>query len=397
MSIFDELKRYNSASAQSNIDVLECNDRDKVEKKVQEYLAQIEQSFDKTVKIAVIGRVSTGKSSLINALFNVKKGETQRVQVGAVSGVTTEIKEIKWSDNVTIIDSPGLSDVIRENSQETRNILNDIDVGILVVAGSVDDSQKAHYDELKQYAGKVFVVVNKIDMFDDLTPDGLEEVVEQWHKALNLSVDDKIFQTCTKGYDPKYNPNLDMDIRGVDKLRDEVLEYLKEHGKDLLLAREMMSKSELVKREVLWILGAVATASFLPGSTIYITGIQAGAIVRIHYIYTNEVLSKDSAFATIPSLIGKNVGFNLSSFFKSLPPIRILNIAEAGVAVSVTFVMLMAVNSVYEKGYNLNNESELKQQFDEIAQRLKDVKEDKLLKVAKNPTDLKALIDKFIK
>lgn len=98
------------------------NDEQKqdVEDEVNSKLDNIEKNLQKKVKIAVIGKVSTGKSSLINALFNVKKGEATKAHVGAVSGVTTKIKEIQWSKNVTIIDSPGLGDVVKENSQETQ-------------------------------------------------------------------------------------------------------------------------------------------------------------------------------------------------------------------------------------------------------------------------------------
>lgn len=398
MNIFETAKNHFDNFTKSG-GKMPFGDKEKsdVESQIQDDLSQIEKGFGKTVKIAVIGRVSTGKSSLINALFNVKKGENKKVQVGAVSGVTTKIKEIKWSDNVTVIDSPGLGDVVRENSQETRNILSNIDVGILVVAGSVDDSQKAHYDELKQYAHKVFVVMNKIDEYDK-KPKALESVVAQWHSSLGLANDEKIFLTCTDGYDPDYDPEAEMDIRGVDELREKVLSYLKEHGKDLLLAREMMTKSQLVKREMYWVLGAVGASAFIPGSALYITGIQAGAIMRIHYIYTNEILSKKSAIAAIPLFVSQSIGSNLFLWAKSvLPPTGVLDVAAAGVAVSVTFAMLSTVNWVYENGYNLDDKSELQDQFGKFTQLLKDIKADEWLKIIKNPTDLKALIDKFIK
>jgi GTPase Era involved in 16S rRNA processing len=42
----------------------------------------------------------------------------------------------------------------------------DIDVGILVVSDSADITQKKHYDELKQHCKQVFVVLNKIDLYD---------------------------------------------------------------------------------------------------------------------------------------------------------------------------------------------------------------------------------------
>ncbi|MFW2176210.1 MULTISPECIES: GTPase [unclassified Moraxella] len=369
------------------------------EAKMHEQLDSIETLPNKKLKIAVVGRVSTGKSSLINALFNVSRHEEKKVQVGAISGVTTKIKEIQWSKNITVIDSPGLGDVIKENSQETRNILSDIDVGILVVSGSVDESQKAHYDELKEYAGKVFVVMNKIDEYDK-KPKALEQVVQQWHDKLGLQNDDIIFRTCTDGYDPEYDPEAEMDIRGIDELRDAMLDYLKKHGKNLLLMREMYTKSQSARKIIYGALVAVGIAAFVPGSAIYITGIQAGAIMSIHYVYTGEILSKKSAIAAIPLFASQSIGSNMFLWAKSvLPPTGVLDMAAAGVAIAVTFAMLISVNWFYENGYDLNsleNKTELKEQFKHFYKVIKSIRAEELLDIVKDRGKLIELIAKFV-
>ena len=87
----------------------------------QKRLDAIEASFDKTVTIAVVGKVSAGKSSLLNALFHKNKNEELLAHVGAISGVTTKVKRFKLGKYVEIMDSPGLGDIIDENSAETRN------------------------------------------------------------------------------------------------------------------------------------------------------------------------------------------------------------------------------------------------------------------------------------
>lgn len=324
------------------------------EKEVQKQLDKIGSGLSKKVKIAVVGQVSAGKSSLINALFNVPKGKN-KVEVGAISGVTTKTKEISWGKNVVVIDSPGLNDVKKENSQETQSMLSDIDVGIFVVNGSVDESQKANYDELKYYAGKVFIVLNKVDEYDK-KPAALDKVIEQWKQTLELSDSEQIFRTCTDGYDPDYAPDAEMNIRGVDELRDSVLSYLEKEGKNLILEKEMKSKSELARKIIYTALVSVAGAAFIPGSSIYITGAQAVAIMSIHYVYTDEVLSKKGAIAAIPLFISQSIGSNLFLWVKSvLPPTGVLDVAAAGVAVTVTLAMLSTVNWIYENGYNIDN------------------------------------------
>lgn len=189
----------------------------------QQKLDEVEASFHEKVTVAIIGKVSAGKSSLLNALFRKNKDD-KLAEVGATSGVTTKVKRFKLGEKVEILDSPGLGDVIDENSAVTRQAMLDIDVGILVVSDSADITQKKHYDELKQHCKQVFVVLNKIDLYDKKRA-ALKAVVDQWRDALGLSPDEQIFQTCVDGYDPDYDTDYELDIRGVDELRDAILDF----------------------------------------------------------------------------------------------------------------------------------------------------------------------------
>src|SRR6478672_9822313 len=94
-------------------------------------------NFSKTLNIAVIGKVSSGKSSLINALLK-RSRKTAIAKVGALSGVTTALKILRLDERVRLIDSPGLDDIRKENSQVTQDFLKHIDIGIFVVTGSAD-------------------------------------------------------------------------------------------------------------------------------------------------------------------------------------------------------------------------------------------------------------------
>lgn len=371
---------------------------DYIEKENDQKLDELEKNLEKTVTIAVVGKVSAGKSSLLNALFNKSKNE-QLATVGAISGVTTTVKRFKLGKHVEVMDSPGLGDIIDENSAETRNALLHIDVGILVVAESADVAQKQHYDLLKEHCKKVFVVLNKIDEFDK-RKSALPKVVQQWKEALGLAEDEHIFQTCAFGYDPDTDEDTDLDIRGVDELRDAIFKFLKEYGKDLILAREMEKKSVLAKRIILGALVAVGAEAFIPGSALYITGTQAAAIMSIHYIYTGEVLSKKSAIAIIPLFASQSLGSSAFLLAKSfLPPTGVLDVAAAGVAIVVTLAMLSAVNWIYENGYNLDDKSELKEQFNKFKDLLNRIGAKEIAQIIIS-RDIKAIMDligKFVK
>uniref|UniRef100_A0ACD5H0L1 GTPase n=1 Tax=Desertifilum tharense IPPAS B-1220 TaxID=1781255 RepID=A0ACD5H0L1_9CYAN len=184
--------------------------------------------LSKSLNIAIIGKVSSGKSSLINALLKRSRRQAlELAKVGAISGITKNLTILKLDDKVYLIDSPGLDDVRAENSEITKKFLKHIDIGIFVVTGSSDASQKKNLDDLRQHCDSIFIVLNKIDEWDDLDPKVLNDIIDQWKNDLKI---DKIYPTCTKGYDPKSRiPK--MDIRGVYQLRSDIEEFLEKREK----------------------------------------------------------------------------------------------------------------------------------------------------------------------
>jgi small GTP-binding protein len=317
----------------------------------------------KTLNIAVVGKVSSGKSSLINALL--RRGRDNPVaEVGARSGVTTRLQVFRLDDHVCIIDSPGLDDVAKENSDMTRKFLESIDVGILVVTGSVDASQKAHLDDLRARCKRMFVVLNKIDAWDHLVATELDEVIGQWKAVLGI---DKLYPTCTKGFDPKSKPDVAPDVRGVDELRADVEAFVEAEGKALLLARQMGEKRSYAMRIVVTALVAVGGEAFIPGSAVYITATQAVAIGSLYYLYTGRVLSKASALALLPTFAAENVGTTLFLWVTSLlPTTGVINVMAAGVAMTVTAAMLLTVNAVLASGAELHEKQKLRSKFKEL-------------------------------
>lgn len=335
----------------------------------QEFFNQAAEEFSKkapdlsqTLNIAVLGKVSSGKSSLINALLRLsRKQGLENARVGAVSGVTKDIKILQLDEKVCLIDSPGLDDVRAENSEVTRKFLKNIDVGIFVVTGSSDASQKKILDDLRRHCGDYFVVLNKIDEWDDLDKSVLEEVIQQWKHDLGVQ---KIYPTCTKGYDPKSRLPF-MDIRGVASLRSDIEAFLKKKKKDLLFARHMGNKQPYAIGIIAVALMAVAAEAFIPGSSAYITATQAAAIASLNYLYTGEVLSPITALQILPVFIAETAGQSLFLFAKSfLPPTGFIDLIAAGVAVSVTLALLATVNYVLsQQGGTLDQKDLLRTGF----------------------------------
>lgn len=310
--------------------------------------------------MALVGKVSTGKSSLINALFG--RGRSDPIApVGATSGITTKVTAYRLDKNVLLVDCPGLGDVRAENSAETEKFLSAIDVGLFVVTGSADDSQKSNFNDLIRYCKKVFVVLNKIDEWDDLEESEYKKVLTQWQSALGVG---KIYGVCTKGYDPKTRKDAPMDLRGIEELYEDIVGFLEKDGKRILLERHNKNKNSYAVKIICSALGAVAVEAFIPGSAAYITATQVVAITSLHYLYTGDVLSKSSALALLPTFAGQSLGTTAFLWAKSLlPPTGVVDAAAATVAVIITFAMLCAVKWVLENNYSLDQKEILKEAF----------------------------------
>jgi small GTP-binding protein len=350
------------------------------------------QDFSKTLNIAIIGKVSSGKSSLINALLKLSRKKAI-AQVGAEAGVTTKLKILRLDERVRLIDSPGLDDVRAENSQITREFLKHIDVGILVVTGAADASQKRYLDDLRSHCESVFVVLNKIDEWDRLAPSALEKVVNQWKEVLHI---EKIYPVCAFGYDADTPPGTSLDIRGVYWLREDIENFLGSKGKDLLLARHMGEKKSYAIGIIATALVAVAVQAFIPGSAAYIAATQASAIVALTYLYTGEILSSKASLGLLPIFASETVTTTLFLWVKSfLPPTGIADVAAAVLAVTVTLAILATVNSILASGAKLEEEELLKSKFRTYRKQAETALKGLALTDLKDLPSLKAIIEKF--
>lgn len=327
---------------------------------VQERFNKEIPDLNKHVLICFLGNVSAGKSSLINALFE-RDRESVIAEVGATSGVTKFVKYFRLDENVLVLDSPGLEDIEKENSNETESIIDKIDVAIFVATGSVDMAQKRHFIEIRSKVKNTIFVLNKVDEFDDLERQAFNDVVYQWKHGLGVN---KIFPTCAKGYDPRSRKDIPLRIEGVDDLRSEVFDILAKQKKDILLKKNMQNKRTYAIGIAVTVVIAAAGEAYVPGSAAYITATQAVAIASIAYIYTGKKLGIKETSGLMLPMIGQTVGKQLFMFAASFFPLT--DVIASVVAASVTAAILSSVIVFFEMGYDISDSSELNQIFKEV-------------------------------
>jgi len=129
-----------------------------------------ESKEERAFKVAIIGRVNTGKSSLLNALL-----KEDRVVVSDVAGTTIDpIDEtIEYNDyNITFVDTAGIRrrskilGIEKHALNRTENMLKDADIALLIIDATVGVTE---LDEriaglIDKYKLGAMIVLNKWDI-----------------------------------------------------------------------------------------------------------------------------------------------------------------------------------------------------------------------------------------
>jgi uncharacterized protein len=127
------------------------------------------------IQIAVFGLVSRGKSAVLNALFGEPIFPT-----GPLNGVTQWPRSVRWSPvlaqeqahsvQLELIDTPGLDEISGESrAVMAKEIASYADLILFVTAGPPMSIELKALEELAQLAKPLLWVVNKADLYPDLT------------------------------------------------------------------------------------------------------------------------------------------------------------------------------------------------------------------------------------
>jgi GTPase len=221
----------------------------------QDYLA-VQAMLDKLehghIHLAAFGRVSTGKSSLLNALI----GE-ERFTVSPLHGETKQSSMQAWREEeaggVYLIDTPGLDEAGGEEREAlAREVAGRSDLVLFVVDGDITETELESLRTLLGRGRPIIVVLNKRDLF---TADELEQLLGSLRSRTSGLIDPA--HIISAAAQPRAQTVIEIDAAGnevttqrarapdVEELRVALWDILDAEGKTLAALNASLFAADL--------------------------------------------------------------------------------------------------------------------------------------------------------
>jgi GTP-binding protein Era len=143
---------------------LEEEIQEEVDRAFDKEFKDINEQLDQEINFVLVGDINTGKSSTVNRLM-----EKELASVAPEPGQTVEVGSYYYTDKIVFIDTPGLDDIYKKNSEQTIKFFKKADVILffLNAAGTVlSDGEKKVYEKIKKKNDNIIFVLNKIDAIE---------------------------------------------------------------------------------------------------------------------------------------------------------------------------------------------------------------------------------------
>ena len=327
----------------------------KLREEIERAIAELESKHEaRTLEIVAFGTISSGKSSLLNALAG-----REAFRSDVVGGTTVTEQSVPWpdSDQVSLVDTPGLAEVEGEARANTAaEAAKDSDLVLFVVDGPIKSYEHALIKRLVQMEKRVVLCLNKEDWYDARQRDELLGQIREQTSG-EIRPEDIVAVRSRDTTRPVVHVDADGNEsegeavvpQDISPLADRLLALVRDEGGDLLLANLLMQSRGLVdeaKERVLaaldaeadrvidrymWAAGGVAAANPIPlldlagGSavtvkmvldlaSVYKQKIDADAVVELLAQLGKNLIAMLGVSAASPAL-----GSAVASLLKTVP------------------------------------------------------------------------------
>ena len=246
-----------------------------LKKDIGRFEVNLEKLTSKTIKIAVFGLVSRGKSAVINALIGQKI-----LQTGPLHGVTRWPRSVYWTPlaepkashdhttgetalNVELIDTPGLEEVGGdERADVAADVAQQADLILFVVSGDITRTEYRAIARLNAAHKPLLLVFNKIDLYPDYDRHSIAQKIntlldEAEDASLTLTLDDIVcvaaepapIQVRTEWPNSEVTYDWEAPPPQIDELQERLLSLLNQEGK-LLLALNALRETQATEQTI---------------------------------------------------------------------------------------------------------------------------------------------------
>ena len=320
-----------------------------VRMQLNEEYQQLHQLIDKLenqqVHIIAFGKVSAGKSSLLNALIGKSTFSTSPLH-----GETKTRQLSEWSQyndqNMVVIDTPGTDEVAGEQRQiMAQNAAKIADIILFVIDGDLTHSQLQQLILISQPNTQVMVILNKVDLYtDDEVADLLQSVKEKTADLINpinivtasaAPLPQVLIKIDEKGSQTREKIKVEVD---VSQVKQRIWKMLEQDGKTLTALNASIFAGEISDKIAKKVTQLRATAAekvvttysiakgigvaFNPipvADLLIAAGLDVAMIRKLSQVYGLPIVGKEatkltvSIMAQLAALMGAVWGINLLS------------------------------------------------------------------------------------
>ena len=224
-----------------------------LKKQLQPLVDRLEEKRqEQRLEIVAFGTISSGKSSLLNALAGRDVFATD-----LKGGTTINRQEIPWpgADQVTLVDTPGLAEVDgADHIAVAAEAAKDADVVLVVIDGPLRDSEHKLLARLGEMEKKIVVCLNKEDWYSERDKGELlgqiRQQAAQFADAANVvAVRSQAtwrprVRVTTSGEELEERVEIPPDI---SPLAARLMNVVRREGPDILLANLLLQSRGLVE------------------------------------------------------------------------------------------------------------------------------------------------------
>lgn len=212
--------------------------RNQLQDEYQNIRRLIDKLENEQIHIVAFGKVSTGKSSLLNAI----SGDAY-FTVSPLHGETKHTNHLDWpsyeAQSVVLIDTPGTDEFNGEERElMAQQAANQADVILFVLDGDLSESQKQQLEIIAQPNKPIIVVLNKADLYTHDEIERLKASIKDKTKHINtqivaVSADPRERTIIIEMADGSRQEKIESPPAHIDELKQLIWELLEKEGKTL--------------------------------------------------------------------------------------------------------------------------------------------------------------------